>query len=300
MLRHASLAGVLACAIYLAGGLSFSAIAQAAPPDFQSPTGWYSYSRDFIPPASGAGPVVVDPAHPHVTNDEFRATGRQPTQAVADLNNPILQPWVREVLRKRNELALSGKPALNRGASCWPGSVTSFINSPMTSPMYFVQAPKVVVMIKTSNNEFRHIYLTDKHSANVKTSWYGESIGHYEGDTLVVDTIGLDDRTTVDGFGTPHTKQMHVIERFHRIENGSELEVNVHVEDPGAFTMPWDAIQRYRQYEAAVRKVPIERLAQLASGEEGPLREKICAENPNSFFPGAEALPIPQAIVPDF
>jgi hypothetical protein len=155
-------------------------------------------------------------------------------------------------------------------------------------------------MIRTSNNDFRHIYPTDKHSANVKTSWYGESIGHYEGDTLVIDTIGLDDRTTVDGFGTPHTKQMHVIERFHLIENGNVLEANVHVEDPGAFTMPWDAIQRYRQYEAAVRKVPIERLAQLASGEEGPLREVRCAENPNSFFPGQSAMPIPQAVVPDF
>jgi len=64
------------------------------------------------------------------------------------------------------------------------------------------------------------------------------------------------------------------------------LEANVHVEDPGAFTMPWDAIQRFRQYEAAVRKVPIERLAQLASGEEGPLTERSCAENPNSFLSG--------------
>jgi hypothetical protein len=151
-----------------------------------------------------------------------------------------------------------------------------------------------------SFNDVRHIHLADKHSENVKPSWYGESIGRYEGETLVVDTIGIDDRTLVDGFGTPHTKQLHVIERFHLIENGNVLEANVHVEDPGAFTMPWDAIQRFRQYEAAVRKVPIERLAQLASAEEGPLREMICAENPNSFFPGTNALPIPQAVVPDF
>jgi hypothetical protein len=104
----------------------------------------------------------------------------------------------------------------------------------------------------------------------------------------------------VDGFGTPHTKQLHVVERFHLIEDGKVLEANIHVEDPGAFTMPWDAIQRFRQYEAAVRRVPIERLTQLASAPEGPLRESSCAENPNSFFPGVEALPIPQAVVPDF
>ena len=96
------------------------------------------------------------------------------------------------------------------------------------------------------------------------------------------------------------TKELHVIERFHLIEDEKVLEVNVHVEDPGAFTMPWDAIQRFRQYEAAVAKVPIERLTQLASAPEGPLMEMRCADNPNSFFPGTYALPLPQAIAPDF
>src|SRR5439155_5476937 len=157
----------------------------------------------------------------------------------------------------------------------------------------FIQTPKVVVMILSSKQEVRRIHLTDKHSTNVKSSWYGESIGRYEGDTLVVDTIGIDERTLVDGFGTPHTKQLHVIERFRLIEDGQVLEANVHVEDPGAFTMPWDAIQRFRQYEASVRKVPIERLAQLASAPEGRLSELICAQNRNSFFPGTTALPLP-------
>ena len=294
--------GVLVSAVYLIGSVSLSAMAEGAPPDFApNPSiGWYAYNRIFIPPATGAGPVQQDPAHPYVSNDEFRVTGRQPTAQLADLSNPILQPWAREVVRKRNELVLSGKPVNPPQASCWPKGVSAFLLSPMTQPMYFVQGRKEVVMILASFNDVRHIHLTDKHSDNVKTSWYGESIGRYEGDTLVVDTIGLDDRTLVDRFGTPHTKQLHVIERFRLIEDGNVLEANVHVEDPGAFTMPWDATQRFRQYEAAVRKVPVERLAQLASAPEGPLREIICAENPNSFFPGTNALPIPQAVVPDF
>ena len=294
--------GVLAGAVYLAGSLSFSAMAQGTPPDFApNPSiGWYAYNRLFIPPASGAGPVMQDPARPYVSNDEFRVTGRQPTERVADLNNPILQPWARDVIRKRNELVLSGKIVISQTASCWPKGVTAFLLSPMTQPMFFVQGRKDVVMILTSFSDVRRIHLTDRHSANVKTSWYGESIGHYEGDTLVVDTIGLDDRTPVDGFGTPHTKQLHVIERFHLIEDGKVLEANVHVEDPGAFTMPWNAIQRFRPYEAAVRRVPVERLAQLASKAEGPLLEMSCADNPNSFFPGVVALPLPQALVTDF
>ena len=292
----------LAAMASLAGSVSFTASVRAAPPDFapDASIGWYSYNRIFIPPASGAGPVQQDPSHPYVSNDEFRVTGKQPTAQLADLSNPILQPWAREVVRKRNELVLAGKPANPPHASCWPVGVPGFLLRPMTQAMYFIQAPKEVLMILSSKVEIRHIHLTDKHSDNLKTSWYGESIGHYEGDALVVDTVGLDDRTWVDGFGTPHTKQLHVIERFHLIEGGKVLQADVHVEDPGAFTMPWNAIQHFRQYEAAVRQVPIERLAQLASAPEGPLVEQICADNPTSFFADKSALPIPQATVPDF
>ena len=305
MARHAGkfTRGALLGALGLASCLSGSAMAADGSRPNLAPSrdiGWYAYNRLFIAPASGAGPVMQDPSRPYVSNDEFRVSGRQPTERVADLNSPILQPWAREVVRKRNEMVLSGKPVPSATASCWPKGVTPFLLSPMTQPMYFIQGPKEVVMVLTSFNDVRRVYLADKHSDNVKPSWYGESVGHYEGDTLVVDTIGIDDRTPVDGFGTPHTKQLHVIERYHLIEGGAVLEANIHVEDPGAFTMPWNAIQRFRQFEAAVRQVPIERLAPLASVPEGPLTEHICAENPNSFFPNVAAIPIPQAARPDF
>jgi hypothetical protein len=283
--------------------MSAPAMAQSAsPPNFapDASTGWYAYNRQFIPPLSGPGPVQQDPERPYVTNDEFRVTGRQPTAQLADLDNPILQPWAREIVRKRNELVRSGKPADPPHASCWPVGVPGFILRPMTQAMYFIHTPKKVVMILSSKQEIRHIYLTDKHSETVKPSWYGESIGHYEGDTLVVDTIGVDERTWVDGFGTPHTKDLHVVERYRLIEGGAVLEANVHVEDPGAFTTPWTGIQRFRKYEAAVRQMQVQGIAQLASAPEGPLTELICADNPNSFFASADARPIPQTAVPDF
>jgi hypothetical protein len=304
MSRHAGnfTIGVLAGAVYLAGTSSFSAMAE--PPSFASnpSVGWYGYSAIFIPPASGAGPLQQDPAHPYVTNDEFRLTGKQPTQRMGDLNNPILQPWARDVVRKRNELVLAGKLVPSPHASCWPIGPTLFLLATVTKPLYVIQGPKEVVLILTSYNDVRHIHLTDKHSPNVRTSWYGESIGRYEGDALVVDTIGLDDRTPMDGFGTPHTKALHVTERYHLVEDGNVLEVNIHVEDPGAFTTPWDAIQRFRQYEAAWRKIPIERLVQLGGSAEGPLREETCADNRNAFFPGTGtvSLPLRQAAMPDF
>src|SRR5271165_1753391 len=150
MLRHAgNFGGALAGAFYLAGSLSFSTMAQGAPPDFapDASIGWYAYNRIFIPPASGAGPVQQDPAHPYVSNDEFRVTGKQPTAELADLDNPILQPWAREVVRKRNELVLAGKPVYAPHASCWPVGVPGFLLRPMTQAMYFIQTPKEVVMI---------------------------------------------------------------------------------------------------------------------------------------------------------
>ncbi len=294
--------GVLAGAIYLGGGLSVPAMAQETRPDFapDATVGWYAYNRQFIPPPSGPGPVRQDAERPYVSNDEFRVSGKQPTDQLADLNNPILQPWARDVIRKRNELVLAGKPANPPHASCWPVGVPGFILRPMTEPMYFIQTPKEVVMILSSKQEIRHIYLTDKHTPDLKPSWYGESIGHYDGDTLVVDTIGIDDRTWVDGFGTPHTKQLHVVERYRLVDGGAVLEANLHVEDPGAFTMPWNGIQRFRKYEAAVRKIGAGRIAQLASVAEGPMQELICTDNTSAFFPGQDVRPVPQAASPDF
>ncbi len=139
-------------------------------------------------------------------------------------------------------------------------------------------------MIWQADHQVRHVYLGVKHSGQVKPSWYGESIGHYEGDTLVVDTIGLDTRTAVDNFQTPHSPQLHVIERFHMINNGNVLEANVHVEDPGAFTTPWNAIQSYRRLEPgrAENNEPFNPVS--SSDAAGPMLEASCAENNECGF----------------
>ena len=260
-------------------------------PDFSrdSRTGWIAgvpdgvspIGQDFLQPPSGPGPVTFDKAHPYIDSAVSRKTGAQPTLRVADLSNPILQPWAREELRKVNERALTATVMFTRKERCWPIGVPGFLLYPVT-PIYFLQTSKEVVMIWEEDHMVRHVYLTDSHSPNVKPSWFGESIGHYEnGDTLVVDTIGLNTKTFVDSFRTPHTEQLHVIERFRIVEGGKALEVNVHVEDPGAFTTPWNAIQRYRRVE------------------QGPMREQVCAENNAKFF-DYDVEPIPQADTPDF
>jgi hypothetical protein len=245
------------------------------------PNGNFPIGDEFLPPPSGPGPVTFDKAHPFVDNALFRRTGRQPTNRVADLSNPILQPWVREELRKLNQRALTEIQLWTPKERCWPIGVPGFMVYPVT-PVYFVQTPEKVVMIWEEDHMARHVYLTDKHSPDVKPSWFGESIGHYEnGDTLVIDTIGLNTRTFVDSYQTPHTERLHVVERFRIIDGGKALEAIATVDDPGAFTMPWRASQRYRR------------------AERGPMGEQVCAENNVDFF-NHKLDPIPTADKPDF
>jgi hypothetical protein len=242
-------------------------------------TGWQLSDDEFIPPPSGPGPIVSDPAHPYISFYRFPRNPR-PSFRVADLSNPILQPWARERLRKVNERSLSGQVVAIPKERCWPVGVPAFLLLPAT-PVYFLQTPKEVSMIWMQNHQVRRVYLNVPHSASVTPSWYGESVGHYQGDGLVVDTIGLSGKSYVDNYQTPHTDQLHVIERFHVIDDGKTLEVNVHVEDPGAFTTPWNAIQRYRRTNGS------------------PLSEVVCAENNDDHFHhGLE--PMPEADKRDF
>jgi len=279
------MAGSKICALVSVLGAALitqSAAAPSATPNFMSDTttSWFPdrpQGDDFLPPESGPGPVLADPAHPYVPNQ----TG-QPTYRVADLTNPILKDWAKAEMKKANDEVLAGKVPFIARERCWPGGVPLFDIYRRVSPTFIIQTPKEVLLIMRSDSQWRHVYLNVPHSRTVKPSWYGESIGHYEGDTLVVDTIGLNDKTFVDNYRTPHTTQLHVVERFRLINGGNTLEVRVEVDDPGAFNMPWRAIQRYRRYM-----------------DEGLGRETVCAEN-NTNFLGYDVKPIPQASRADF
>jgi hypothetical protein len=199
----------------------------------------------------------------------------------ADLTNPILKPWAIEKMREQNELAAAGKRAYEARASCRPGGVPGFLVMGRVNPLYFVQAKNEVLLINEGGPEVRRVFLDVPHSARPKTSPYGESVGHYEGgDTLVVDTIGLSEDTYVDNYRTPHTTQLHVVERFQLTEGGTTLQVGVRVEDPGAFNMPWSARQTYHRTRT------------------GAMEETICAENNIAF--DASVSEIPEADKPDF
>jgi hypothetical protein len=243
-----------------------------------SAAGWSKVADDFQPPASGPGPVTYAKDHPYVPNN---ADGRQVTFRIADLTSPILKPWAIEKMREQNELAAAGKRAYEARASCRPGGVPGFLVMGRVNPLYFVQGKNQVLLINEGGPEVRRVFLDVAHSAHPKISPYGESVGHYEGgDTLVVDTIGLSDDTYIDNYRTPHTTQLHVVERFQVTEGGKTLQVTIRVEDPGAFNMPWSARQTYHRTRT------------------GAMEETVCAENNIAF--DASVSEIPTADKPDF
>ena len=222
--RATVLAGsLLTGLISMAPGEQAVAQQKAAPPDFSSnEVGWVGLNGNgpFFEPVPGRlPPLTQDPAHPFVPN----GVGRQPTYRIADLSNPNLKPWVKEQMKKGNDEVLAGKVAFTARSSCMPAGVPGFMSYGGGTPLYFLQTPKEVWMIFEGDQQVRRVYMNVPHSQHLQPSWYGESVGHYEGDTLVNDTIGLNDKTYMDHYRTPHTEKMHVDESRRMTDDGKMM-----------------------------------------------------------------------------
>jgi hypothetical protein len=238
---------------------------RGAVPDFSSNlAGWVATDVDFVPVPGKTGPVASDPAHPYLNNLDARRLGGQPTFRVADLTNPNIKPWAKEIMKRENDKVLAGGIGFTPRSSCMPAGVPAFMAFPVVEPIYFVQTQKQVMMIFTGDAQVRRIYMDVPHSANPKPSWYGESVGHYEGDTLVVDTIGFNNKTYVDNYRTPHTEKLHVVERWKL--TGDKLEVVLTVDDPDTFNAPWTAAYHFRRVQRPL------------------FDEEVCAENNEHLF----------------
>jgi hypothetical protein len=203
-----------------------------------------------------------------------------------DPNNPILQPWAADVIRKANDAEKRGARIPTRQEICFPSGVPNYWTHPLL--MQVVQSKDYVVFLHARDHQIRIVNLNKPHLAKPEPSWYGDSVGHFEGDTLVVDTIGLNDKTPVDVFNTPHTTKEHVVERI-RVVRGpagaKNLEVRFTVDDPGAFTMPWTGVETYRGVGGPGGAVdPV--------GRDGLLQEEVCAENNRAV--GIPDMPIPR------
>ena len=283
--RHALISVSLLC-ICVAG---LAAAQTSAPvPDLSGQwvrTG--SYVESFDPPTSGPGPVTIDPAHPH--RRSATPGGQSPDGWVADLSNPIFKPATLARMKSVVAAEIVGHSHLKLIDMCYPAGVPMILNQ--RDPMQILQTADKVVLLYVRDSLTRHVYLDRPHSADLKLSWFGESVGHYEGDTLVVDTIGENDRTYTDRFFTPHSAKIHVVERYKASADRKTLHVALMVEDPETFTTPWSAQVSYK-------------------ADATPYEETICAENNRGFaeefiteansVPGPYPTSPPVAARPDF
>src|SRR5262249_38884884 len=122
-----------------------------------------------------------------------------------------------EVVRKHGEISLKGQGYPTPSNQCWPQGVPYVFWDFL---MQMVQQPNQITMIYRHGNEVRRVRLNQQHPAQVTPTWYGDSIGRYEGDTLVVDTVGIKTGpySMIDMYGTPQSPALHVVERYRLID----------------------------------------------------------------------------------
>ncbi len=240
---------------------------------------WNRIGIPFLDPVTGKI-LLEDPEHPFLSRG-LNAQGNDVngTANAPDWRDPNLKPWVSQKLKEYADEAIEkGIIRVTPSSGCRPGGTPGQMI--FNEPLFIVQTPQMVTLLYQRNHEVRHIYMNAAHSKNPKPSWFGESVGHYEGDELVVDTVGFNDKSELDNWGTPHSEALHVTERYKMTEGGKQLRVTFTIDDPKAFNKPWSGVAVFRQVK-------------------GPMIEAVCAENNFDFFTG-KLYPIPEAGKADF
>ena len=283
----------------------------ASIPDFSGI--WsHPYWPGFEPPATGPGPVT----------NRLRLRGgpqrgvSDPRQFVGDYTNPILKPQAAEFVKKHGEMELSGVGSPTPTNQCWPEPVPYILRS---IAMRMLQQPDKIIILYPGA-QVRRVRMNEPHPARVRPSLYGDSVGYYKGDMLVVDTVGIrTDRpfAMVDMYGTPYTQALHVVERYRLLDyedakeglernakenfrlppgtippvadsdpnyRGKHLQLQFTVEDEGVFTTPWSATITYGR-------------PPMRDGRGLGRAEYVCAENLRS---SGRKPAVPTADKPDF
>ena len=273
----------------------------------------------FEPPASGPGPVVNKSRRPQGADIDGRTLPAKndilvsnPARLVGDYSNPILKPNAAAAVKKKGEMEAVGIVGPTPTIQCWPEPVPYIFNG---VAMQMFQRPDTIIFLYPNDHQVRYVRMNQPHRSQVTTSWYGDSVGHYEGDTLVIDTVGvkIGPFAMVDFYGTPYTEALHVVERYRLLDyeaareglerdvrenrrppggadagsapdysyRGKHLQLQFTVEDEGVFTMPWSATITYRRGREAWREV-------------------VCAENTQELALAGRDAAVPHADQPDF
>jgi hypothetical protein len=293
----------VAIGILAGGGLATAFGADRAPPapDFSGLWARMTFGAEL--PASGPGPLVNLMRRPDGASDGNKLVG--------DYNNPILKPAAADEVRRKGEISKTGTPFPDPSNQCAPQSPPYILRQ---QEIQLLQEKDQVAILYMLDHHIRRVRLNGTHPARVKPSWSGDSIGRYDGDTLVVDTVGikLGPVSMSDQFGSPQSEALHLVERYRLVDEattkaateqnekeygradgenangvfvdptyrGKGLQLEFTVEDPNVFTAPWSARVTYRR-----------------AGSQW--QEQVCAENTFEYY-AAKDTGVPRASKPDF
>ena len=292
---------LLIASLLCSTALVASASAQNAAPAFAGM--WGRNAFNFEPVAGQPAPLINLKRLADGTGDAG--------QLVGDYNNPILKPEAAEIVRRLGEVSKSGKAYPDPSNRCAPYAPP--FTYAMQLGLQIVPAKDHITMLYSQDDQVRRVHLNAKHPANLKPSAMGDSVGHWEGDTLVVDTVGVKPApyAMIDRFGVPVTPALHVVERYRLIDGETAkqeqeiyekregrvggvpgamaldpdtslkgLQIEITVEDPTMFTRSWTAKATYRRNKTA-------------------WLEQVCAEDSFDYNENKPA-EIPKADKPDF
>jgi hypothetical protein len=173
---------------------------------------------------TGVGGSGRDPAAPVVLSSNDRPAGRE---------GAPYQPWAaKKVVEAFNRRGIDDPTS-----RCLPAGIPRTVTLGLF-PQQFVQTPTQIIMLYEYMNVFRVIPFTSKHPDDIIPSYLGNGIARWEGDTLVVDSIGYNDQTWLAGTGTFHTDALHTVERFTRVDK-DRINYEITMEDPNVLTKPW-------------------------------------------------------------
>ncbi|HEX3486178.1 MAG TPA: hypothetical protein VHT51_14040 [Micropepsaceae bacterium] len=288
---------IIGIAVLAASGASARA-ADGAIPDFSGIWGRNTFDFEALP--SGPAPITNSYRMP--------MGGGDPTRPMGDYKNPLLKPEAAVIVKQRAEKAMTGATFPDPSTRCAPYN-PPFIFA-MQLGMQFLQTKNAITILYNQDDQVRYIRLNAKHPDHVTPSWKGDSIAHYEGDMLVIDTVGIksDAQSVVDRYGTPLGEGAHVVERYRLIDAGAAkqaqaehekeagrlggalladeayakgVELQLTIENPVYFKQPLPVRVTYRRTIL-------------------PWQEQVCAENADNQYAVAASPPIPKADKPDF
>ena len=198
---------------------------------------------------------------------------------------PMLTPPYAAKFKAFMDSQKQGENVQNQNANCLPPGVPGIMQMPY--PLEFIYAPDRVTIAIETDSQVRRIYLNAKHPDDPDPSFNGDSVGHWEGDTLVVDTVALDPATDMSA-GVGHSDQMRMTERF-RLKDADHMEIATTITDPKVLTQPWTVVRPYiRHRDWRIREYVCEQNNHDSADEQGRAGFRLDGE-PSK--PGAPSTP---------